>query len=72
MQDGTIFRDVDLVTLKHGVDTRTQARFLCQLQEEPEGFVGDTMLRVIEVETHCLSGQALAACGIIREELPQM
>jgi hypothetical protein len=42
------------------------------LQEELEGFVGKTMLRVIQVDTYRRGGQALAAGGISREELPQM
>ena len=72
VQDRAVFRDVDLVTPEHGVDARAQAGFLCQLQEEPERFVGEAILRVIEVETHRLGAQALAASGIIREELAEM
>ena len=72
VQDRAIFRDVDLLTPEHGVDARAQAGFLGQLQEELEGFVGDAVLRVIEVEAHGLDRQALAACGIIRKELAEM
>ena len=72
VQNGTAFRDVDLLTPEHGVDPRLQAGFLRQLQEELEGFVGDAILRVIEVDAHSLGRHTLAACGIIREELPEM
>ena len=72
VQDGAVFRDVDLVTPEHGVDARAQAGLLRQLQEELEGFVGDAILRVIQVEAHGLDRQALAACGIIREELAEV
>ena len=72
VQDGPVFRDVDLLASEHGVDPRAQAGFLGQLQEELEGFVGDAILRVIEEEAHRLGRHALAARGIIREELAQM
>ena len=50
VQDGAIFRDVDLLAAEHGVDPLAQAGFLGQLQQKLEGFVGDAVLRVIEVE----------------------
>ena len=72
VQDRSVFRDVDLLASKHGVDPRSQAAFLRQLEEQLEGFVGDAILRVIEVEAHGLGRQALAAFGIVGEELSQM
>ena len=61
VQDGPVFRDVDLLAAEHGVDPRPQAGFLGQLEEELEGFVGDAILRVIEVEAHRLGRHPLAA-----------
>src|SRR5207344_1266017 len=49
---GPVLRDVDLLTVEHGVDARAQTRFLRQLQEELEGFVDDPVLRVIQIEAH--------------------
>jgi hypothetical protein len=72
VQDRSVFRDIDLFASKHGIDTRPQAAFFRQLKEEFESFVGDAILRVIEVEADCLRGQALAALGIVRKELSQM
>ena len=72
VQDGAVFRDVDLLAPEHGVDALAQAGFLRQLQEELEGFVGDAILRIIQVEAHRLGRHALAAFGIIRKELAQM
>ena len=46
--------------------------FLRQLKEQLEGFVGDTIFGVIEIETQCLNGQALAAFGVFRKELSKM
>ena len=72
VQDGAVFRDVDLVAPEHGVDALAQAAFLGQLQEELEGFVRDAILRVIEKDARGLSRQTLAAVGILREELAEM
>ena len=72
VQDGAVFRDVDLLAPEHGVDPLAQAGFLGQLQEELEGFVGDAILRVVQVEAQRLGRHALAALGIVREELAQM
>src|SRR5215831_2760056 len=65
-------RDVDLLAAKHGVDPGTQAAFRRQLQKELKSFLRDAMLRVIEVDAHRLGGHALAAFGILREEVPEM
>ena len=72
VQDGAVLGDVDLLAPKHGVDASAQAGFLGQLQEELEGFVGDAVLRVVEVEAHGLGRHTLAAFGIIRKKLAQM
>jgi hypothetical protein len=72
VQDRAVFRNVDLVTSEHGVDVRAQVDFLCQLQEEPERFVSDAVLRVIQAEAHGLDRHALAAGGILREELAEV
>ena len=72
VQDGPVFRDVDLLAPEHGVDALAQAGFLGQLQEQLERFVGDAVLRVVEVDAHRLGGHALAALGVVREELAQM
>ena len=72
MQNGSILRDINLIASKHRIDPRSQAGFLCQLKQELEGFIGDAILRVIEVETHCLRGQALAALRVIGKELSKV
>jgi hypothetical protein len=72
VQDRSVFGDIDLFASKHGVNSASQAAFICQLQEKFERFVGDAIFRVIEVETHCLCGQALAAFWVICKELSKM
>ena len=46
--------------------------FLGQLQEQLEGFVGDAILRVIEVDARSLERHPLAAPGIIGEQFAEM
>ena len=64
VQDGPLLGDVDLLAPEHGIDPRSQAGFLGQLEEELQGLVGDAVLRVIEVDAHGLGGHALAALGV--------
>ena len=72
VQDGPLLRDVDLLAPEHGIDASPQAGLLRQLQQEPEGFVGDAVLRIVKVDADGLRGHALSALWIVREELPQM
>ena len=50
VQDGAIFGDVDLLAAKHGVDPRSQARFLGQLNEQLQRLVRDAVLGVVQEE----------------------
>jgi hypothetical protein len=72
MQDRSLLRNVDLLTLKHRIDPRAQTGFLGQLDEEPECLVRDQILRVIQVDAQSLCRHTLAALGIIRKEIPEM
>ena len=72
VQYSAIFGDIDSVTSKHRVDSRTQATLLGKSHQEFESLVGDAILRVIEEHTGCLDRQAFATFWIIAEELPQM
>ena len=72
MQNRALLGDVDLVAREHGVDVLAQAGLLRKLEEQPDCFAGDSVLRVVEVETQGLQREAFAALGILREELPKM
>jgi hypothetical protein len=72
VQDRPVFRDIDLLASEHGIDPLSQTAFLRQLKEKLEGFVGNTILGVVEIETYCLNGQALAALRVFRKELSKM
>src|ERR1700736_3041712 len=54
VQDSTIFRDIDLLASKHGVDSLPETALFSQLEQEFERFVGDAILGVIEKEADCL------------------
>ena len=48
MQNGSLFRHIDLFPAEHRLDARPQACFLCQLEEQSDRVIRDAMLRVIE------------------------
>jgi hypothetical protein len=72
MEDSTVLGDVDLFPTKHGMDPLLQTRFSGQLNEEPEGFASNAILRVIKVEPCGLGAHNLATLWITREKLPEM
>src|SRR5512142_1011418 len=57
MQNRPLFGDVDLVAREHGVDVLAQAGLLRELQEQSSRLAGDSILRVVEIETHDLQGE---------------
>ena len=49
---------VDLLAAEHGVDALAQARLLGKLQQQGQGFVGDAVLGVVEIESGGLGRRA--------------
>ena len=72
VQDSPLLGHVDLLTPEHRIDPGPQAGFLGQLQQESQGFIGDAVFRVIEVDADGLGGQTLAAFGVVREQLAEV
>src|SRR5262249_38728503 len=72
MQDRTLFRYVDLLPAEHRLHPGPNSGLLGELNEELHGFIGDAILRVVEIEARGLDGQALTASGIICKEFPEM
>src|SRR5207253_8620443 len=72
VQDRAVFGNVDLVTAEHRVDASAQISLLGQSAQERERLVRDPVLRVVEEDAGPLRGQPLAACGVVREQGPQM
>ena len=61
MQNRPLFGDVDLVAREHGVDVLAQAGLLRELKEQSGRLAGDSILRVVEIETHDLQRETFAA-----------
>ena len=72
MQHGPVLGDVDRLAAEHGVPALLQAGLLGQLQEQPDGFAGDPVLGVVQVQPGGLRGEALAAAGVGGEQVPQV
>ncbi len=72
MQGRPPLGQVDRLAAEHGLDPRAQLDRARQVQEQPQGLVGDALLRVVEVEAGALGREALAALGIRGEEIAQM
>ena len=69
---GRFSREVDLVAPEHRVDPPAQAGFLGKLSEELNGLGGNSVLRIIEVNTRRFGSDALAALAVIGEQISQM
>ena len=72
VQHGSLFGEVDLFSPEHGVNPGLQAGFPGQLQKQLEGFVGEAILGVIQVEAGGFGGHPFAAAGIVPKEFPEM
>ena len=72
VQHRAVFRNVDLVAPEHGINGRPQAGFLRQFKEQPERFVGNAVLRIIEKKARGLGGHALSAPGVGGEKFAEM
>jgi hypothetical protein len=72
VQHRPVFRDVDFFASKHGIDAFAQSGLVGELQKQLQRFIGDTVLRVIQIEPRSFVSHALAACEIIRKKLSEM
>jgi hypothetical protein len=72
VQDSPILGQVDPVTAEHRIDALAQAALLGQTTEQRDGLVGDAILRVVQIESDRLRGQALAADRVGGEELAEV
>ena len=61
MEHRPVFRDVNLFPPEHGVDVIPKAGFFSQLQQKPDRFIGDAVLRIIQGNPDGLRGHALPA-----------
>jgi hypothetical protein len=61
MQDRSIFRDVNLLAPEHRIDPRPQTAFLRQLKKKLNRLFGDSVFRIIEINTSRLDREAVPA-----------
>ena len=67
-----VLGDVDLVAAEHRLDAVAQPGLLGELEQQTQGFIGDTVLGVVEIDAGGLASQPLPTLGVLGEELPQM
>src|SRR5215475_11324973 len=72
VQYSPVLADIDFVAPEHRVDARAQTALLGQFNEQPHGFIGDAVFRVVEIHTGCLHRQPLATLRIVSEQVAQM
>ena len=72
VEHGSLLRDVDLLAAEHGVDAGAQAAVLREADEQRHRFVGDAVLRVVEIDARGFGRQPFAAFRIAREQLAEM
>ena len=72
MQNGTVLADVDVLAGEHRVAAPLDVPLLRQLDEQLQRLVGDAVLGVVEEEPGALGDQALAAVGVLGEDLAQV
>ena len=72
VHNGAFLREIDLLTVKHGVDPLAQAALIREFEQQPDRLIGDAVLRVVEVETYSLKREVLGALGIFREKLAEV
>ena len=72
VQNGAVFRDVDLVAAEHGIDPLAQAALSGQADEQFERLVRDAILRVIKEDPASLGRQIVPAPGISDKKFAQV
>jgi hypothetical protein len=72
MENGSPFRDVDLLAPEHGIDAGSQAALLRESDEQRHRLIRDPILRIIEIDTRGVHGQPFAARRIAGEQLAEM
>jgi len=72
VQNRALLGRVDFLAAEHRFDAPSQAALLGEAQQQPERLRVDAVLRVVEVKSGGFRREALAAPGILGEELAQV
>ena len=72
VQHGAVLGEVDLLPREHLLRPPRHVRLQRQVEEEPHGFVGHAVFRVIEEDVTSLGGELFKAPRVGCEQLPQV
>jgi hypothetical protein len=72
VQYRSLFGGVDLLSTEHRLDTLAQAAGISQPHQKADRFVGDAVLRIVEIQSGPFGHEALAARGVVGEQRPQV
>ena len=72
VQHRPVLADVDPVAPEHRVDPLAQAGAFGDRDEQPDGLVGEAVLRIVEVDARGLHGHTRAALGIVGEQVAEV
>ena len=69
VQHCAAFREIDLLAAEHCVATNSDAPLLGQMDQQPNGFISNSILRVVEIKAGGLGSQSVAAAEITGKQL---
>src|SRR6266542_4594135 len=72
VQHRAVLGDVDLLAGEHRVSALRDAALLCELDQQSDCLIGDSVLRVIEVDALGLEHESLAPLRVLREQVAQV
>ena len=72
VQHRPLLGDVDLLAAKHGIPPLFHPPFPGQLEQQAQGFVGNPILGVVQVQTGAFDGQPCPTLWVIGKQLPKM
>src|SRR5437764_1151399 len=72
VKDRALLRNIDCLTLKHGLDPAAKIRLCRQLQQQLQCLGGDAVFGIIEIDACGFCAQAFTTVGLLREKLPEM
>jgi hypothetical protein len=67
-----VLGDVDPVAAEHRLPPLGEPRLLGEVDQEANRLVRRTVLRVVEVEAGAFSGETLATCGVVGEQVTEV
>jgi hypothetical protein len=72
VQHGAVLGEIDLVAAEHGRDPIGESRLPSEFQEEIQGGLGDSVLRIIKEKITEAQGKAFEAVPVGREQIPHV